>query len=40
MSNDLYRVVRAALIPADVVRRRSTYVARTNSYRFMLQDVV
>lgn len=38
--NELYSVVRACLIPVDVVRRRATYVARTNSHRFMLQDVV
>ena len=38
--NELYSVMRAALIPVDVVRRRATYVAHTNSHRFMLQDVV
>ena len=33
-------IVRAALIPVDVVRRRSTYIEHTNSHRFMLQDNV
>ena len=36
----VYRVERAALIPIDVVRRRSKFNAYTNSYRFMLQDGV
>ena len=36
----VYGIVRAALIPVDVVRRRSTYIDHTNSYRFMLQDNV
>jgi len=36
----VYGIVRAALIPVDVVRRRSTYIEHTNSHRFMLQDNV
>ena len=35
-----YRVTRAALIPVAVVRNRSTYIAHTNSQKFMLQEVV
>lgn len=35
-----YRVLRAALIPAAVVRARSSYVGHTNSHRFMLRDDV
>lgn len=38
--DDDYRVLRAALIPASVARERSTYVAHTNSHRFMLRDDV
>ena len=38
--DDDFQVMRAALIPADVVKKRASYVARTNSNRFMLQDVV
>ncbi len=38
--DDLYSVARAALIPVDIVRRRSTHVRHTNSDRFMLQDDV
>lgn len=36
--DDDFRVVRAALIPHDVVVARSTYVAHTNSHRFILRD--
>jgi len=32
--------VRAALIPVDIVRRRSTYIDHTNRHRFILQDNV
>lgn len=35
-----YRTLRAILIPAAVVRDRSTYTAHTNSHRFLLQDDV
>lgn len=33
-----FKVTRAALIPAPLVAARSSYVARTNSNRFMLRD--
>jgi hypothetical protein len=36
--DDDYRVTRAALIPAEVVRNHSTYTEHTNSYRFLLRD--
>lgn len=35
-----YKVIRAALIPLNVVRDRSTFTAHTNSYRFLLRDDV
>lgn len=35
-----YRVHRAALIPATVVRDRSKYINHTNSHKFLLQDDV
>lgn len=38
--DDIYRVMRAALIPAGVVRDRSSYTSHTNSYTFFLQDEV
>ncbi len=38
--DDDYRVMRAALIPAAVVHERSTYIAHTNSHKFLLQDDV
>ncbi len=38
--DDDYRVVRAALIPRGVVKERSTYVAHTNSHKFILRDDV
>ncbi len=38
--DDIYRVARAALIPAGVVRDRSSYDHHTNSYTFVLQDEV
>ena len=34
--DDDFRVVRAALIPHDVVEERSTYSAHTNSHKFFL----
>lgn len=37
---DNFRIMRAALIPFEVVERRSTYVAHTNSSKFMLRDDV
>lgn len=38
--DDDFRVVRAALIPRGIVEERSTYVAHTNSHKFMLRDDV
>lgn len=38
--DDDFRVVRAALIPFSVVKERSTYVAHTNSHKFILRDDV
>ncbi len=36
--DDDFRIMRAALIPFEVIERRATYVAHTNSNRVMLQD--
>jgi len=36
--DDDFRIVRAALIPFEIVERRATYVAHTNSNKFMLRD--
>lgn len=38
--NDDYRIMRAALIPAGVVRENSTHIAHTNSHRFLLRDAI
>lgn len=38
--DDDFRVVRAALIPRGVVEKRSTFVAHTNSHKFLLRDDV
>lgn len=38
--DDDYCVVRAAWIPASVVRDRSTYIEYTNSHKFFLRDDV
>jgi hypothetical protein len=38
--DDHYRIWRAALIPASVVRERSTYIEHTNSHKFLLRDAV
>ena len=38
--DDDYRILRAALIPAAVVREHSTYIKHTNSHRFMLRDAI
>lgn len=35
-----FLVVRAALVPLSIVRSRATYVAHTNSARFLLRDDV
>ncbi|XHC09066.1 hypothetical protein ABWH98_16115 [Labrenzia sp. ac12] len=36
--DDDFRVVRAALLPRGVVEEQSTYVAHTNSHKFILRD--
>jgi len=33
--DESYRVTRAVLIPAAIVRERSTYIAHTNSHKFL-----
>lgn len=38
--NDEFRVIRAALVPFEVVERRATYVAHTNSSKLMLRDEI
>ncbi|MEM6890348.1 MAG: hypothetical protein AAF636_19775 [Pseudomonadota bacterium] len=38
--DDNFYVTRAALIPFDVVEGRATYVAHTNSSKFMLRDEI
>ncbi|WP_205589621.1 hypothetical protein [Chachezhania antarctica] len=38
--DDDFRVIRAALVPADVVRAHSSYVEHSNSYRFLLRDQI
>lgn len=38
--DDDYNVLRAALIPRNVVEEHSTYVPRTNSHKFVLRDDV
>ena len=38
--DDDYRIVQAALIPAAVVREHSTYIAHTNSHKFLLRDAI
>lgn len=38
--DDDFRVIRAALIPRDTIEVRSTYVAHTNSHRFILREDV
>jgi hypothetical protein len=38
--DDDFNVMKAALIPAALVAERSTFIARTNSNRFMLRDDV
>jgi len=38
--NDDFRIVRAALVPFDIVERRASFVAHTNSSKFMLRDDV
>ncbi len=38
--DDYFRVIKAALIPRGVVEGRSTYVAHTNSHKFILREDV
>lgn len=38
--NEDFTVMRAALIPHAIALERSTYVARTNSHRFLLRDSI
>ena len=38
--DDSYRVLRAALIPAAIVREHSTYIEHTNSHKFLLRDAI
>lgn len=35
-----FRVIRAALIPVDVVKKEATYTKHVNAWRFMLRDAV
>jgi hypothetical protein len=35
-----YRVLRAAIVPRAVVEERATFVAHTNSHKFLLRDDV
>jgi hypothetical protein len=35
-----YDVLRAALIPREIVKQRATFIAHTNSHKFMLRDDV
>jgi len=36
--DDNYHIMRAALIPVDVVREYSTYIKHTNSHKLLLRD--
>jgi len=38
--DDDYRILRAALIPADVVTENSSYIKHTNSHKFLLRDAI
>lgn len=38
--DDDFRVLKAALVPLEVVRKQATFVAHTNSHRFILRDSV
>ena len=38
--DDDYRVLRAALIPAALVRDRSKFIEHTNSHKFLLRDAI
>lgn len=38
--DDDYRILRAALIPAAVVRDHSKFIEHTNSHKFLLRDAI
>lgn len=38
--DDEFRIMRAALVPFEIVERRATFVAHTNSSKLMLRDEV
>lgn len=38
--DDEYRIIRAALVPAAVVRDHATYIEHTNSHKFLLRDEI
>ncbi|MFT6658892.1 hypothetical protein [Maritalea sp.] len=38
--DDLYRIRKAVILPANAVIDRSVYVKHTNSYKFMLRDEI
>ena len=38
--DDDYRILRAALIPAIVVREHSKFIEHTNSHKFLLRDTI
>lgn len=38
--DERYRVMRAALVPVEVVRNHSSYIQHTNSNKFILGDVI
>jgi hypothetical protein len=38
--DDEFRILRAALIPARVVRDHSKFIAHTNSHKFLLRDAI
>lgn len=38
--DDDYCIIKAALVPLDVVKRRASYVSHTNSSKFMIRDDV
>lgn len=35
-----FQILRAAIVPFDVIRTKATYVPHTNAYRFLLRDEV
>ena len=38
--DDEFRILRAALIPAGVVRDHSKFIEHTNSHKFLLRDAI